>query len=182
MNKKGALNLGISTVVVMVIAMVVIGAGVSFIRTFFTAGTDGLIGAFDGVGDLGVQPDRNNLFVIDRELVRGTPGELIILKAGIYNPTTTPWNNVEFESISCSEGLNTEGEDRNIVVQSVPQNIAPGSFAGYQVGLELIQNTGDASNAIEQKKYVCMLKLTASNDDSDVNDELPTKQITVEII
>ena len=179
MNKKAALNLGISTVVVMVIAMVVIGAGVSFIRTFFTAGTEGLIGAFDGVGDLGVQPDRNNLFVIDRELVRGSPGDLIILKAGIYNPTTTSWDKIEFKSIACSTGLGTS----NIAVQSVPQDILPGTFAGYQVGLKITQND-EGDPPIVQKKYVCMLTLhsTATLARPTNENDLPTKQITVEII
>ena len=159
MDKKAALNLGINTVVVMVIAMVVIGAGVSFIRTFFSAGTDSLIGAFEGVGDLGIQPDRNNPFVLSRENIEGRPGSQVILQAGIYNPTTINWNNVEFKK-------NPSCADESIIsVDGVKQNIPAGQFRGFTIAITLPSGQG---------KTICSLEL------QDADGITSSKQITVD--
>jgi hypothetical protein len=163
MNKKAALELGISTIVVMVIAMVVIGAGVSFIRTFFSTGTDSLQGAFEGIGNLRKLPDGNEPVVLSRETVNGRPGTKVTLDAGIYNPTTSTWTDLKFNSTARCTGENS------IIVDSIGQNIPPGLHAGYTIELTMPSGQGTA---------VCALQIISGN--TPVTAIPSTKQIRIE--
>ena len=161
MNKKAALNLGISTVVVLVIAMVVIGAGVSFIRTFFGAGTDSLLGAFEGVDDFGVQPDRSRPLVIDGGAIRVSQTGSTIVRVGYYNSDPGPLD-VLIEAGSCTGGLNA-------TIESLDQKIQPSSAGGFQV--DFSHEGGLGGNT-----YICTISAKELG-----GKELTSTQVRVEV-
>ena len=173
MNKKAALNLGISTVVVMVIAMVVIGAGVSFIRTFFDQGTDSLLGTMQ-IGEVGLSPDRNTPFAIQTSTIRlrpgseGNDGPPITFDVGIFN-SQTGRHNVSVLRTECS------GKDRDINVSSVEEPLEGGDSVGLRL---LISFNG--TNKTQPASFICGLEAIGKPDSGD-NISLGSQQITVEV-
>ena len=177
-NKKGALNLGISTIVVLVIAMVVIGAAVSFIQTFFSEGSDSLIDVFSSVDDIGLNPDRGNPFVVDTEDVRIGTSDTQRISAGVYNSDTEGLD-IGIVLDDCEElevgDLEEEGNDINL--NSASQTIEASGSGGYIVLLET--DTG------EQLTDICTLRAGEFDDDDDEIDDDSSidlsKQITVTV-
>ncbi len=163
-SKRGALNLGISTVVVLVIAMVVIGAGVSFIRTFFAEGTDSLIGAFDSVQDIGLSPDRESPFLLETSSIQLKQEETASLSAGFYNAGTEE-KNVTIDLGSCSGNLGD-----NMTITSVNYEVPSAESVGFNF---LIETDGASIG-----DYICSIVIKEAEDGGST---LASKSLTVSI-
>ncbi|MCF7871777.1 hypothetical protein K9L97_01975 [Candidatus Woesearchaeota archaeon] len=162
MNKKAALQLGISTIVVLVIAMVLIGAGVSFIRTFFNEGENKLIGAFD-IEDFGKQPTRLDPLVLEEGVLRIKSGKSTNVPVGFYNAKDSPEENVTITAGNCVPAVGVE----NFTIQSLPQDVTNGQKAGFTVTVFMKASEG---------VYVCEIKAEG------LKGILETEQIEVEIM
>jgi hypothetical protein len=137
-NKKGAMELGISTVVMLVIAIVIIGAGIVFIRSFFGTGTETLIGAFE-VADFGLEPTANRPLVLTDGQVNIKTGRQSVVRVGFYNRQSKPVTaNVGFgkcvTSVSAAaEAACAEPENIKPMITSLQQdNIEIGAAVGFQ--------------------------------------------------
>lgn len=83
-NKKAAMELGISTVVMLVIAIVIIGGGIAFIRGFLEKGTDSLDNSFK-MADFGLEPSNDDPLVLIDGTVSVKTGRTEIVRIGFYN-------------------------------------------------------------------------------------------------
>ncbi|MFT4261567.1 MAG: hypothetical protein ACMXX9_04010 [Candidatus Woesearchaeota archaeon] len=149
MNKKAALNLGISTVVVLVIAMVLIGAGVSFIRSVFSDVP--MPGDIIDPATLSNPPTRERPLIIDGSTIRvGQTGGESVVRVGVYNSQASTANDVQITASSC-EGMNPE-------IRSIKQSIPGSSAAAFQIIFKTESNTSAGT-------YICNIeaKDNASN-------------------
>lgn len=161
MSKKGALNLGISTIVVLVIAMVLIAGFVSFIRNFLDAGEDSLMGAFD-VAEFGQQPDAQNPIVIGSgSITIGQQGDdTKIVAIGYYNSGGDTAHGVKInKTVSCAEG-----HSFNITSTSF-DSVAPGDSVGFQT----ILRHSDEEDGLNPQNYVCDIEIIDEDDKSLAN-------------
>ena len=159
MNKKAALNLGISTVVVLVIAMVLIGAGISFIRTFFAAGESQLLGAFD-IGDFERQPDSTNPIVLQAGRIQGGPGDTISVRLGFYN--TEDASDFTFDVGTCSSALDSESANIDAIAQRVNTREAAGFITRFTIPEFADETPGEQRTA---GTYVCTIQVHEARDD-----------------
>ena len=166
MKKRGSINLGISTVVVLVIAMVVIAAGISFIRTFFNTGEEKLLGAFE-IGDFGIKPDRNDPLVIEKGRIRVKAGSDTIVRVGFYNTDVNQVNGVSIWVQGCSGALSDVAKYN---ITSISQDVLPGRGAGYETIFGVATGIG-------QGNYICTLKAATG----ETGDALAQKQVIVEV-
>ncbi len=165
-SKKGSINLGISTIVVLVIAMVLIAAGISFIRGFFNLGEKKLAGAFE-VDDFGMKPDRTNPLVLDQGKIRLKATGEEIVRAGFYNSANSDVTGVIINITGCTQNKIPK-------VDSLPQDVKPGESAGFR----LIVSAGDSSNKLEGgNTYVCTLIAKTQEGTSN----LASTQIEIEV-
>ena len=167
-NKKGAMELGISTVVMLVIAIVIIGAGIVFIRSFFGTGTDTLIGAFE-VADFGLEPTANRPLVLTDGQVSIKTGRQSVVRVGFYNRQSKPVTaNVGFgkcvTSVSAAaEAACADPENIKPMITSLQQdNIEIGSAVGFQTQVNAKCEYQDAQgNDVEANlpagEYTCNL-------------------------
>lgn len=153
-NKKAAMELGISTVVMLVIAIVIIGAGVAFIRGFFTTGEGSLMGAFD-LAEFRIEPSRNNPLVISSGTsLEVSPDTEVRIGIGFFNKEGT--GNYE-PRIRCQTN-NQEAQDalENIDPAGVldllvsRQNVGSGAIETFEAML---------STPPEQANYACTLEI-----------------------
>ena len=169
MNNKGALNLGISTVVVLVIAMVVIGAGVSFITNFFNLGEESLSGAFN-VQDFGLQPTRGTPIVTDRAEISIKSGDDIRLRVGVYNSYTGGVVN-----LNLSNCINAQSQDTIIGFTAAPQTIDAGRTAGYETYVIAKQGTAPNATSLANGRYICSLVAHRGGT------EIASQQVTINV-
>ena len=159
-NKKAALNLGISTVVVMVIAMVLIGAGVSFIRTIFSSAEDSLLPVLN-LAEIDLNPDRNTpVMVRPREITLSgsSPQRLIV---GVFNYRDRDLD-VELKNEGCSG-------DFEINFVKIDANIPSGEGVGFTTLIS--RNSGDPGS------YICSIEAEGTGGGNTFT--LGTVQITV---
>lgn len=149
--KKGALQLGISTIVVLVIAMVLIAVGVSLIRGLTGIGEEKLASAFE-VGDFGLQPTRDDPLVLQDGQIDIKAGTTEFVRVGFYNKESSPVEEASIDLDTCTGGL-TEGT--NVTIDSLAQTIPGGETAGYETVVKVVSGT-------TQGIYTCQIKLVDS--------------------
>ncbi len=185
-NKKAAMEIGISTVVMLVIAIVVIGGGIAFIRNFFDAGEDSLIGAFD-VADFGIEPSSQNPLVLVDGTISLRRGSEAPVRVGFYNKDTSGYNvDIEFgECVTSATNLQCEEDELRPQIVSLPQRVDPGSDAGFiaQVAAECVASDDpDSLNNMNPGTYTCnILAVNTDSEDGDEDRELARTQIMLEV-
>ena len=152
MNKKAALSLGITTIVYLVIAMVIIGAAVSFVRTGFSTGTDALVQAVP-TEDIGINPTRDNPIALSNANPEVKQGGSSSLSIGIYNTGGTEAKyGIKVGPCIDMEGTKVnEGTPKEISISSLPTNIGPGESIAFKTTLQ-----ADTSTAAKSP-YICEL-------------------------
>ncbi len=163
MNKKAGLSLGINTIIVLVIAMVVIAAGITFIRTFFDAGTDRLLGAFD-IGEFGNKPDRLNPLVLERGTIRGKANSEVVVRVGFYN-TDASTKLVNISLGDCTSTL-------PFTLTSLTQSVEGLSATGFGTLLQLPGTDGT---------YICTIQAWEHDADPPATTPLATTQVEVQV-
>ena len=157
-NKKAAMELGISTVVMLVIAIVIIGAGIAFIRGFFGTGTDTLIGAFE-VADFGLEPTAGRPLVLTDGQVSIKRGREATVRIGVYNKENTVYEvDIKFDRCRSSSNNDACVVDATPQIVSLPQKLEPGEQAGFatQVTAECKDDDGNLYN-MNPGTYTCNL-------------------------
>ena len=171
-NNKAAINLGISTIVVLVIAMVLIASGIAFIRGFFQQGEEKLSGAFN-VDEFGLEPTRTRPLVLSEGKITIKSGEQKLVRVGFYNTDTT----VEDVSISFGECASTVAGYDGIAprLTTLSQTVQPGDTAGYETYVTAEKNDATAAKLLPGN-YVCQLKANNAN-----GNPLAEAQITIDV-
>ena len=162
MNRKGALELGINTIVILVIAMVVIAAGIAFIRGFFQLGEEKLKEPFN-LADFGLKPSSTDPLVMqsgDVTIKRGNEKEI---KVGYYNKENTAQNSIDLKMGVC-KGRDNAGTEISVtpVITTVPVTEIK---AGDSVGMRVLLRAKSGSENINSGTYICPIILTVGGVD-----------------
>ena len=158
MNKKGALELGINTVVILVIAIILIGGGIAFITNIGNKLTENV----DNIPDelLPVKPTSSEPLALSAEEVSIKKGGSEQLTVGVYNTGSTPADDVIITSDSCT------GENSGkLTIQSIPTTIESGATAGYKVILK-------TTDSIDEGVIICNIKAVDKDDHIVAEDQI----------
>jgi len=149
-NKKAALSLGITTIVYLVIAMIIIGSGISFVRMVFDMGEETLGNAMPA-DDIGLNPTSDNRFVMGSNSITVSRGETTTVQAGIYNT-----DNVRRDftiNLSDSDCVPTVS---GISLSSPSAGVNPGESTGFRAIL-------DVNQSVEDRTYICSLEAVGTD-------------------
>lgn len=161
-NKKAAMELGISTVVMLVIAIVIIGAGIAFIRGFFGTGTDTLVGAFE-VADFGLEPTAARPIVLTDGQVSIKRGREATVRIGVYNKENSEYEvDIEFEKcVTSAQNLQCDADVLKPQIVSLAQRLQPGEQAGFATQVTAAcKDDEDNTHAMNPGTYTCNLLAT----------------------
>lgn len=167
MSKKGGLQLGINTIVVLVIAMVLIGAGISLITGLVGQGEDEL-GKAISIGQIEKPPSRTQPITIDKEDLSVKKGatEKIKVVVGVYNTHTTD-QTVDLTFSSCKH--ETDAAAKPLKTFSSGETLKAGEGKGYEMFIYGVHNDGTEATV---GTYICTLQAAT---------EIPTKQLVIEL-
>lgn len=158
-NKKAAMELGISTVVMLVIAIVIIGGGITFIRGFFTKGTDTLSNSFD-LADFGLEPSASEPLVLIDGKMNIKTGREDVVRVGFYNRHGDT-KNVSVGFGNCITTVATdsacgEGGIPKPQIKVLPEVIDVGASAPF--GTQVIAKcAGEVEGNLPAGTYTCSL-------------------------
>ena len=150
-DRSAAMQLGISTIVILVIAMVMIGAGISFIRTIFSSGEQVVLESVPSE-DLTLNPTASSPFELSKTRLEGQQGTSTSLQVGIYNEDTSSTD----VNVSMSNCKNISGDDASDQFNFVSTNrtVQPSSSTGFRI----LVNLPSENNAVDASPYLCKLK------------------------
>ena len=86
MNKKGSMELSVNSIVILVIAIVMLGLILGFVRTKFSA-VDKQLSIAEPDAPTASPSDQ---LTVSREIITASSGETIVLKVQAYSAVTTP--------------------------------------------------------------------------------------------
>jgi hypothetical protein len=180
-NKKAAMELGISTVVMLVIAIVIIGAGIAFIRGFFGQGTETLGGAFE-VADFGLEPSASDPLVLTDGQVKIKRGREATVRVGFYNKDNNAFDvNIVFGQCVTSSPTQECGDRASPRIVSLEQKVEPGESAGFATQVTAMCADEDDPNTVYNMNpgtYTCnLLAMGSTVDQNNYNVELARRQI-----
>lgn len=143
MNKKGALELGINTVVVLVIAIIIVGGGIAFVTGIFSKLNANVASISPSI--LPVQPTPQKPIAIsgDTITVKNTGSKTILV--GVYNTDPGPLTNAYLNSTKCTGSVKLD-------VVGLSQTIQPGKIGAYKL---IVSPNG----ATPGETYVCKLQV-----------------------
>lgn len=147
-SKKGALDIGVGTIVILVIAMVIIGGMVTFLNNFFGEAEGGFGETFRTASEIGLDVNANNPLAFENLIVQS--GGESTLSVAVYNTKSTPAYNVTIEIDRCArDGDETDQAPR---VFALAQNIEASDDAGFRMSLFGTNSTDDNLPA---GTYIC---------------------------
>jgi len=168
MRKKGSMELGISTVVVLVIAIVIIAGGIAFIRGFFDKGTVELSKAFK-VTDFSIQPnDQQPLVFAQGDTFSVKAGDKETIKIGMFNSESSA-RAFKIEFIECETDAKYEPSVTIMpkpAITALIQKIDPGEaivFNAFVLGeASSTSGSGTAGKKLLAGTYLCKLEAKAA--------------------
>jgi hypothetical protein len=149
-NKRASLEIGVNTIVILVIAMTLLGLGVVFVRNLFTqvGGTVSMIPS----DDIASPPTSDKPIKLVPGTVTLKTGKSKEVKVYVYNndPTEQPF---ELEFSACT-GL--DGEKPKIEsLESEP--LATGDYTGFQTIIYATLDDADETPMVGGNQYICKL-------------------------
>lgn len=163
--KKGALELSVTAIVVLVIAFVVLGLALTFTRGFFRQAQQDLPGILD-IGKIGTQPDVENYLTIPDTVIIGR-GDPLTLEIGYYNRGDSPATSAKLGIKECQDDdgqtINAAGTDTAPslmpTLTAVSQTVERSQVAGYKA---ILQEKGLSAGT-----YICTLVVYSGTSASD---------------
>ncbi|MEA2036900.1 MAG: hypothetical protein U9O94_05290 [Nanoarchaeota archaeon] len=163
MKKKGALALSVNAIVVLILAVVMLGLALGFVRGMFgkvTTSFEEQIAAEPNPST----PTGSEPITLSRESLIVRSGDGVVLKTGIYNPTSEVWSNANVEVTCKTDDVIDEGSQFN------SKQLEPGkSFVGtylFTIG------------SVSEGTQLC--KVTVKEDDSTNTNY--TKDFTIRVL
>ncbi|MCK5630534.1 MAG: hypothetical protein KAI26_07985 [Nanoarchaeota archaeon] len=200
MKKKGALELSVNSIVIMVIAFVVLGLILTFTRTIFKFGTEKTTGIFEATS-LETQPDAENPLTLP-DTVSVKSGGKKTMNVGFYNRNPYQAVDAKFGIYDCQDesGDSMEviatvlNEDKSAIIPTITsswQTIEGSESKGYKI---IITDNGLPSGQL----YICTVvvykngavtdphllestKINSRGSDLTVNPVYESKQIFLQI-
>jgi hypothetical protein len=154
-NKKASLNLSINAIVVLVMAITVLGLGLTFIRGIFGGATAKLGGAISAASLKNPADSETPLTIDERVSIKAADKEEI--EVGFYNRDINP-HSVKLSNAGCegdviTAGGTTDHKVFDVAVTSIAQEVDPGESIGYKA---IFQAPSGAD--APQGTYVCTLQ------------------------
>ncbi|MEA3514449.1 MAG: hypothetical protein U9R34_03165 [Nanoarchaeota archaeon] len=167
MKKRGALELSVNSIVIMVIAFVVLGLILTFTRTIFKFGTEKTTGIFEATS-LETQPDAENPLTLP-DTISVKSGGKKTMNVGYYNRNPYKAENARFGIYDCQDELGQDmamlateagassGDDIMPIITSASQTIDGSESKGYKV---IITDRGLPSGRL----YICTVAVYNGGD------------------
>ncbi|MBW3022492.1 hypothetical protein KY308_00105 [Candidatus Woesearchaeota archaeon] len=169
MRKKGGMELSINAIVILIIAMVVLGIAILFIRGLFAKSGEKLTTAISSQ-ELKNPATPDTPLVADREVLisRSNPTKTIVLS--VFNSATQQAKEVQ---VGMSDCVSSEGElgSANYSLRTVKQDIAQNTYVGYQAIVSF-----DPTLLTQGDTIVC--RLVANTTTANIWDTKPSTTVT----
>jgi hypothetical protein len=152
MRKKGGMELSINAIVILIIAMVVLGIGILFIRNLFAKSGEKLTTAISSQ-EIKNPATPETPLVADREvnIQMSKPTKTIILS--VFNPSVNTASGVNVSMSNCVAGISTLKNDASgYSFKTALQDIPANRYVGYQAIV-----TFNASQLSTDDTIVCKL-------------------------
>jgi len=167
--KLGSMQLSIEAIIILVIAIVLLGLGIGFIKQFFGKGSESLLGKFEPLKE---DCDVNaNSPLIPKEITL-KQGESIQTKICVYNNQEKKVKNAVFKFLKCvgpdgvpilsDEGANKYApnlKDDVLVINALGQDIERNRFSGYKVSITA-GPSGTTTDSSQLGTYICNIVVT----------------------
>jgi hypothetical protein len=133
-NKKGSMELSVNSIVILVIAIVIMGLILGFIRSKFAEVGGNLVTN---------EPEPNpasydEQMTLSRETISTIPGGQSVLKVNVYNPTNSTASNMSM-TVSCPD-IVAVGTIRPLTVKSGYKSVTSSEQAPFIVTLSVSKN------------------------------------------
>ena len=167
------MQLSIEAIIVLVIAMVLLGLGLTFVRGFFKTGTDKLQEPFDAI-EFGCDPSASDPITISPSALEVKAGDDIEPKICLY--ATIPADPAILGIKSCKSATS---DTLKPTLLAASQKIDRTEIGGFPTILSAIdQATGDD---LPVGRYICTLEAVVADEYDGTAEAFATKQVTITI-
>lgn len=144
-TRKGSMQLSIEAIIILVIAIVLLGLGVAFIKNFFGEGEEALLGKFRPLKEECDVTASNPIIPKEFHVKKGEVNQENVC---VYNNQNNDVANGRFEVLECI-GPDGSAAPSSFVVNSLGQDIARGESTGYKTTIRTSENVSVGST------YIC---------------------------
>ncbi|MBI1970537.1 hypothetical protein HYS47_02220 [Candidatus Woesearchaeota archaeon] len=151
-GKKASLNLSINAIVVLILAIVMLGLGLAFIRNVFGGATEKIKSGLENV-DIRTPASSDNPITIADVTMKRTAETRV--EVGVYNGDVTPKSNIKLQISECTDSQGNAIANNPIIAAPPHPSLQPSVGTGFRA----IFSWEDASNrAPPTGTYVCTIE------------------------
>lgn len=161
MNRKGSMELSVNSIVILVIAIVIMGLILGFIKSKFNDISPGLE---KDEPEPSVATSSSPI-ELSRTTIGSTPGGTAVIKVSIYNTQTDPKSQVFPELKSCTA--------LQIDAAGGKKDIAAGQSVSYSMILKM-------KNGAAKDSYLCQISVNGIND-ANGNSLITPKDVVIKL-
>ncbi|MBI2138874.1 hypothetical protein HYU13_04750 [Candidatus Woesearchaeota archaeon] len=172
MQKKGAIELSVTAIVVLILAVVMLGLGLGFVRGMFGKVSQ----SFEE--QIGAEPEpvaatADDPLTLSRAKLIARPKENVVVKVNVLNTLGSDWSSAK-PAVTCSG-------DAGPAVILTPTSVAKTTIKSGESGtFNVILKVKDTFAATEKGIQICKVNMQAGTPLADVTGG-PEKEFTVEI-
>ena len=157
-NKRASLEIGVNTIVILVIAMMLLGLGIGFIRGIFTKANQ-LPGLID-TSTWQNPPTASDPIVLTPSSIELKGGDSTDVVVGVYNKEASP-KTFAVSIPTCTGGARPD-------LQTLSTLIASGDSKGFKVIVSAVNASDPAKPKLSPQKYICKLQGTEVDPNTNV--------------
>lgn len=179
-DKKGALELSINAIVIIILAVVLLGLALVFIQDIFKKGAGGVLEIID-VSKLRIPPTADNPITMTDTVAIGSK-EKKTLEIGFYCKETTDCANA-YPTISACQYQEGGNAVNTPFITSLSTTVKSGSASGFKLVIEEkgMTTSTTASAGTQAGLYICNLEFRDKTDTANVKKPYAQKEIFIQI-
>jgi hypothetical protein len=159
--KRASLEIGINTIVILVIAMMLLGLGIGFVKNIF--GQINPIVTKIKPPSLQTPPSASTPLIMDVQKFSVQAGKNYAMDLGVYNAGTIP-KTFSVSSHDCEVPPTATVTTQAPQIRVLPQVINPGEAGYYTIFIIAQYGSGNSLKNMETGDFICNLEVRSYND------------------
>ncbi len=173
LNRKASLEIGINTIVILVIAMMLLGLGIGFVKSLF--GQMNKIPGKIAIPDVGSEPTNADPVVLSNSELSIKTNTVEQVGVGVYNK----WTDKTWFTI----GITDCTGDVKPLVESLPQQIAKTESSGYLINIYGNKDeNGAKGDPLDVGTYICNLVVYGGTEKTNIDETTPLANQQIRLI
>jgi len=164
LNRKASLEIGVNTIVILVIAMMLLGLGIGFVKNLFDKMNK--VPEAISIPEIGQEPTSTDPIVLAQSGLSIKSKQVEQVGIGVYNK----WDDATWFTVGITSCTGLGGEKP--LLEALPQAIGRGEASGFLVNVYgNMDDGGEKGEPLGEGTYICNIAAFGGTSETSIGDD-----------